>query len=137
MRCVELSLVNPAKSGEFRVFNQFTEQFSVLDLAQLVQTAAAKKGIKAEIVHTDMPRVELEEHYYNAKHTKLVDLGLKPHKLYDVLIDSVIDKLEHYSYRVRKTQDVRCVTEKIHNPTGYPLVKMPGHGHRAEAARRA
>ena len=48
-----------ADAGEFRVFNQFTEQFTVLELAQLVQAAAAKKGIKVEIVHTEMPRVEL------------------------------------------------------------------------------
>ncbi len=27
------------------------------------------------------PRVELEDHYYNAKNTKLQDLGLKPHLL--------------------------------------------------------
>lgn len=27
------------------------------------------------------PRVEAEEHYYNAKNTKLQDLGLKPHLL--------------------------------------------------------
>ena len=33
VRCVELACLNPAKPGEFRVFNQFTEQFSVLDLA--------------------------------------------------------------------------------------------------------
>ncbi len=128
----------PPSPGEFRVFNQFTEQFRVLELAQLVQMAAAKKGIKAEIVHTDMPRVELEEHYYNAKHTKLVDLGLKPHKLSDVLIDSVIDKLEHYSYRVRKDTIMPFVKWKeIHNPTGYRLSEaVPGNGHRADAAGR-
>jgi UDP-sulfoquinovose synthase len=137
MRCVELSLLNPAKPGEFRIFNQFTEQFNVLELAQLVQAAAlAKKGIKVEIVHTEMPRVELEEHYYNAKHTKLVELGLQPHKLSDVLIDSVIDKLEHYSYRVRKDTIMPFVKWKeIHNPTGYRLGVVSGNGRRPEAAR--
>jgi len=122
MRCVELALLNPAKAGEFRVFNQFTEQFTVLELAQLVQAAAAKKGLKVEVVHTDMPRVELEEHYYNAKHTKLVDLGLKAHKLSDVLIDSVLDKMSSYSYRVRKDTIMPFVKwREIHNPTGYRL----------------
>ena len=37
----------------------------------------------------DNPRVEAEEHYYNAKHTALMDLGLKPHYLSETLIESV------------------------------------------------
>ena len=137
MRCVELALLNPAKSGECRVFNQFTEQFTVLELAQLVRAAAAKKNIKVDIVHTEMPRVEAEEHYYNAKHTKLVDLGLKPHNLSDVLIDSVIDKLAHYAYRVRKDTIMPFVKwREIHNPTGYRLSEASPqiNGGRREAA---
>jgi UDP-sulfoquinovose synthase len=140
MRCVELSLLNPAKPGEFRVFNQFTEQFNVLELARLVAAAAGKKGLKVEIVHTEMPRVELEEHYYNAKHTKLVDLGLKPHKLSDVLIDSVVDKLSQYSYRIRKDTVMPFVKwREIHNPTGYRLSEAApqGNGRGSDAARRA
>ena len=34
VRCIELAVNNPAASGEFRVFNQFTEQFSVGELAE-------------------------------------------------------------------------------------------------------
>ena len=45
VRCIELACLNPAERGEFRVFNQFTEQFSVLELAHLVQVAAAKMGL--------------------------------------------------------------------------------------------
>ena len=39
VRCIELACANPPKQGEFRVFNQFTEQFSILELAHLVQDA--------------------------------------------------------------------------------------------------
>ena len=39
VRCVEIACLNPARQGEFRVFNQFTEQFTVLELAEMVQTA--------------------------------------------------------------------------------------------------
>ena len=46
IRCVEIACLNPAEPGEFRVFNQFTEQFSVLELAHMVQTAAKKLGLK-------------------------------------------------------------------------------------------
>ena len=69
-----LASQNPAKPGECRVINQFTEQFSVLQLAHMVQSAAKKFGLNVQIEHLPDPRVEAEEHYYNAKHTKLVDL---------------------------------------------------------------
>jgi UDP-sulfoquinovose synthase len=90
LRCVELAINNPAGRGEFRVFNQFTEQFSVQDLAAKVKKAGERAGMRVSIEHTSNPRVELEEHYYNAKHTKLVDLGLKPHLLTDEAVDSML-----------------------------------------------
>ena len=76
VRCIELACLNPANAGECRVFNQFTEQFSVLELARMVQAAGNKLGMNVEIDHLPDPRVEAEEHYYNAKHSKLIDLGL-------------------------------------------------------------
>ena len=76
-------LLNSRRPGECRVFNQFTEQFSVLELARMVKAAGKKMGLKVEIDHLPDPRVEAEEHYYNAKHSKLVDLGLQPHMLSD------------------------------------------------------
>jgi UDP-sulfoquinovose synthase len=100
VRCVELACLSPAKSGEFRVFNQFTEQFSVLDLAQTVQTVAGQMGLKVEIDHLQDPRVEAESHYYNAKHSKLADLGLKPHVLSDSLVDSLINIALRYRDRI-------------------------------------
>jgi hypothetical protein len=44
--------------------------------------------------------VEREEHYYNAKHQKLLDLGLQPHYLGDTLIESVIETVERHASRV-------------------------------------
>ncbi len=91
VRCIELACLNPAQRGECRVYNQFTEQFSVLDLAQLVRTAAKELGLTVQIDHLPDPRVESEHHYYNAKHSKLIDLGLKPHYLSDALLDSLVN----------------------------------------------
>lgn len=104
VRCLELAIANPAKSGEFRVFNQFTEQFSVLELAKKVQEAGKKIGLKVEIDHLENPRVELEEHYFNAKNTKLLDLGLEPHYLQDSLLDSLLNFTTKYKDRVDKDQ---------------------------------
>jgi UDP-sulfoquinovose synthase len=101
LACVELALNTPAARGEFRVFNQFTEQFSVQQLADIVVHAAAKHGIAAQIAHVANPRIEKEEHYYNAAHSKLIDLGLQPHFLSDTLIESMMTHISARAHAVR------------------------------------
>jgi UDP-sulfoquinovose synthase len=100
VRCVEIACLNPAARGEFRVFNQFTEQFSVLELARMVQAAGKKLGLTVEVDHLPDPRVEAEEHYYNAKHSKLLELGLEPHLLSDSLLDSLMNVAMRYRDRI-------------------------------------
>lgn len=102
VRCIEIAAENPPEKGEYRVFNQFTEQFTILEIAEKVKEAAEKFNIEAEIENIENPRVELEEHYYNAKHTKLIDLGLEPHYLSDSLLDSLLNIAIKYKDRVRK-----------------------------------
>jgi UDP-sulfoquinovose synthase len=93
LACVELALEHPADRGEFRVFNQFTESFSVLEMAELVKSEFAGKAV---IEHTADPRVEKEEHYYRAAHTKLLDLGLVPHLLTSSVIQSILAVADKY-----------------------------------------
>ncbi len=100
MACITLALENPAERGECRVFNQFTEQFSVLQLAELVARVRGEHGLKTNISHVQNPRVEAEEHYYNAKHQRLLDLGLQPHLLGDTLLETVIEMVERHAARV-------------------------------------
>jgi UDP-sulfoquinovose synthase len=100
LQCVELAATNPAASGEFRVFNQFTEQFSVAELADLVRQAGNHLGYEVEVQNVENPRVELESHYYNAAHTKLLDLGLEPTHLGEELVESIIHAIERYKDRV-------------------------------------
>jgi len=100
LSCVELAASNPAEPGEFRVFNQFTEQFSVIELAHLVKQAGEHLGYSVEIQHCENPRVEKEEHYYNAVHTKLLDLGLEPTLLGEELVESMIHTIERHKDRV-------------------------------------
>jgi UDP-sulfoquinovose synthase len=90
IQCVAIAVDNPAKGGEFRIFNQFTEQFSVMDLANKVQAAGKRAGLDVAVKHLPNPRVELEDHYYNAKHTKLQELGLKPNLLTDAVVDQML-----------------------------------------------
>jgi UDP-sulfoquinovose synthase len=49
VRCVQLAIDNPANPGEMRVFNQFTEQFSVNDLAAIVKREGAKLGLEVQV----------------------------------------------------------------------------------------
>jgi UDP-sulfoquinovose synthase len=100
VRCIEIACNNPAAKGECRVYNQFTERFSILHLAKLVEVAGPKLGLNVEIDHIADPRVEAEEHYYNAKNTKLIDLGLEPHFLSDSLLDSMVNIAMQYRDRV-------------------------------------
>ncbi|MBV8810218.1 MAG: NAD-dependent epimerase/dehydratase family protein [Acidobacteriaceae bacterium] len=103
VRCIELACLKPAASGECRVYNQFTEQFSVLEIARLVQSAARKLGRKVDIQHLPTPRIEAEQHYYHAKHSKLIDLGLRPHLLSESLLDSLLNIAARYQHRVDRT----------------------------------
>jgi UDP-sulfoquinovose synthase len=117
VRCIELACINPPAQGEYRVFNQFTEQFSVLQLAQLVQTAGKKLGLDVQIAHIADPRVEAEEHYYNAKHTKLASLGLEPHLLGDSLLDSLLNVALRYKSRIDTSQLMPGVNwRRVRNP---------------------
>ena len=100
VRCIEIACLQPAARGECRVFNQFTERFSVLEIARMVEAAGRKMGLRVEIDHLPDPRVEAEEHYYNAKHSKLIDLGLQPHFLSDALLDSLMNIAVKYRDRI-------------------------------------
>ena len=100
MQCVRLAVENPADAGEFRVFNQFTEQFSVNDLAERVRRVGSSMGINVEIAPVKDPRIEMEEHYYNATHTKLLDLGLEPNLLTDEVVAHLIETIQRYKDRI-------------------------------------
>jgi UDP-sulfoquinovose synthase len=112
VRCMELAVTNPAAAGEFKVFNQFTEQFNVYDLAMMVEKVGSAEGLKIEVRHVDNPRVEKEQHYYNAKHTALLDLGLVPHLLSESLLDSLLHFAIRHQDRVDKAHILPTVTWK-------------------------
>jgi UDP-sulfoquinovose synthase len=91
IRCIELSIASPPGEGEYRVFNQFTEQFSLVELAETVVRQSKRFGLEAQVKHLPNPRVEAEQHYYNAAHSRLIELGLEPHLLNGSVLDSLIE----------------------------------------------
>lgn len=96
LQCVQLAAENPAAAGELRVLNQFTECFTVNDLAERVKAAGKRVGLNVKIDHLQNPRKEAEEHYYNPTHSGLMDLGLKPHHLSEELLISMLERLILY-----------------------------------------
>ena len=134
VRCIEIACLHPAAPGECRVFNQFTEQFSVLDLAQMVRAAGEKMGLAVEIDHLQNPRVEAEQHYYNAKNSKLLDLGLQPHFLSDSLLDSLMNIAVKYRSRIDSTMMLPRVDWR--QPSNAPSRRVTDTAERAPRAIR-
>jgi len=97
LNCVRLSIQNPANKGELRIFNQFTETFSVNELASRVQAAGKLSGVDVQVKNIENPRQEMEEHYYNPKNTGLIELGLEPNYLTENVLLRMMEKVLQYS----------------------------------------
>lgn len=104
LQCVELATTNPVKKGELRILNQFTELFSVNELAEKVKTVGDSMGLNVKVKSIENPRKEKEEHYYNAKHSGLLELGLKPHYMTDNVIEGMLQKVIHYKGSIDKSK---------------------------------
>ncbi|RMH15372.1 MAG: NAD-dependent dehydratase, partial [Gammaproteobacteria bacterium] len=109
LQCVELAMNNPVERGELRILNQFTEQFSVNELAERVQQAGQSLGLDVQIDHLDNPRKETEEHYYNARHSGLLELGLKPHYMTDEVLIEMLRQVMRYKDRI----DTRMILPRV------------------------
>ncbi len=104
IRCIELALASPPREGEYRVFNQITEQFSLIELVEMVVRQSKYFGLEPQIRHLPNPRVEAEQHYYNATHTRLIELGLEPHLLNETVLTSLIGLAIKYREQADRNQ---------------------------------
>jgi UDP-sulfoquinovose synthase len=100
LQCVGLALDNPVESGELRILNQFTEPFSVNELAERVQRAAATIGMRVSIERIPNPRKEKENHYYNPSHSALVELGLRPNLMSDEVLADMLQIVQRFAERI-------------------------------------
>ena len=124
VRCIELALLNPAAPGEFRVFNQITEQFTLNDLAQMVVQTGAELGLNVRVDNLPNPRIESESHYFNAVHTKLEGLGLQPHLLNGAELRAMITLAMDHRDRIDERLILPTVTwKKTANPEFYDVTK--------------
>ena len=82
---------------------------------------------RATIEHSQNPRVELEEHYYNPVHTRLLELGLEPHFLSNVLIDSMLRVINKFKHRI-KPEIIQPRVKWIGRAAGTEELKKMGAG---------
>jgi UDP-sulfoquinovose synthase len=106
MQCLTLAIENPPEQGEYRVFNQFEECYTIYELAEKVQRVAGELGLDAVIRHVENPRKELEEHYYNPDHKHLLDLGYQPTHDMEAELRVMLADLMKYRSRIEATKEV-------------------------------
>lgn len=100
LQCVRLALEQPAAGGELRILNQFTETFSVNQLAETVQRVGRQMGLSVEVQSIANPRKEAEDHYYNPAHSGLLELGLTPHPMTDEVVAGMLGAVRRYEDRI-------------------------------------
>ncbi len=123
MECLALAVENPPSAGEYRVFNQFEECYTIEELAYIVQRVAADNGIDVTIHHYDNPRAEKDQHYYNPDRQRLIDLGYKPtHDVATEVQVMLVDLLPHRD-RILQKKDVLI-----------PDIRWDGNRRRSEVA---
>jgi nucleoside-diphosphate-sugar epimerase len=105
--CLTLGIENPPKSGEYRVYNQFDEHYSINELTDLVKKKADKiTGRVTKIDHIKNPRMEKEEHYYNPEHNKLKEMGYMQSKTLDEEIGTILEDIGKFRERALKLKNV-------------------------------
>jgi UDP-sulfoquinovose synthase len=109
LQCVELAMNTPPASGELRILNQFTETFSVNELAAKVQSAGKLLGVEVQIKSVENPRKEAEDHYYNPVHSGLLELGLKPHYMTEEVLAEMLEKVIEYKMQI----DTRIIMPRV------------------------
>lgn len=106
MQCLTLAIENPPDRGEYRVFNQFEQTYSILDLANKVAFAGRSVGLNARIVFTEPPRMEAMEHYYNPDSQHLLDLGYQPDHEMDRNLKIMFGDLMPHKQRIEDHRSV-------------------------------
>ena len=109
LQCVELAIKNPAKPGVYKVRNQFTETFDIMELANLTKKAAFSIGLNLKIKKLKNPRVEMTKHYYKPTNKSFLKIGLNPKKLNVDFIASNLKKI----YEKKILIDKKIIQPKI------------------------
>jgi UDP-sulfoquinovose synthase len=134
LQCLSLAVENPPRRGEMRILNQFTEQFSVNQLAERVQRVGNGMGLRVQIRAIPNPRKEKEEHYYNAVHSGLLELGLQPHYMTDEVLAGMLSEVIRYQVQI----DTGKILPRVSwNPSAGAASATAGHAPLARVRNAA
>lgn len=106
MQCLRLAIENPPANGEYRVFNQFEECYTVAELAEIVQSVGTEIGLDIALYHYENPRKELEEHYYNPDRQHLIELGYVPSHDVKAEVHIMLQDLLPHRERIATYRDI-------------------------------
>jgi len=107
IQCIVVAIKYPPDKGEYRVFNQFDEVYTVIKMAEKVKKAANKLGLDTEIEFYENPRVEDEQaNYYNPIHEKLYQLGFRAMNNLEEELEIMLTDLGKYKRRIVAKKDV-------------------------------
>lgn len=106
IQCLTLAVENPPQQGEYRVFNQIDEVYSIFELAEKVKKVAGKFGIDVQIGNIANPRVESEEHYYRVESEKLRQLGFRPTRTIETELEIMLTTLLKFKNRIEMVRHV-------------------------------
>ena len=65
-----------------------------------MKNAGDQLGLNVEVKSIENPRKEKEEHYYNAAHSGLLDLGLKPNLMTDEVLGELLEHIVEKKDRI-------------------------------------
>lgn len=100
VKCIELAILNPPERQErVRIFNQMSEVFRVVELADLVSKMS---GVPFQ--HLENPRKELETNELAVDNSGLRKLGFEPITLDQGLLGELIDTACRYRSRLDKNK---------------------------------
>ena len=105
-QCLTIAINNPPKEGEYRIFNQFEEIYSIIELAEKVKKVGDEFDLNVEIMNLENPRIEMEEHYYNPDHRHLLHLGYKPTHDVEQEMRIMIQDLIKYKDRIEEKREL-------------------------------
>jgi UDP-sulfoquinovose synthase len=106
IQCLTIAVENPPARGEYRVFNQLDQVYSIGELAERVVRVGRKLGMDVKIKNLENPRVEKAEHYYNVDHEHLRNLGFRPTRTVEETVEIMLRDLSKYKERIVEKSDV-------------------------------
>lgn len=102
IQCLTLACENPPAAGEYRVFNQFEQVYSIAELAELVKTVGDSLDLRVKIQSIENPRAESDNHYYNPDRQHLINLGYVPTTDIQGEIRQMLTDLQPHAERIHR-----------------------------------